>query len=452
MQSICTKNADMIYTDEAVFKEVPNKAFLLHLKSDFAPDTLRSYNYVCHLTVFSRELHEQVGNYNQGFDGSQDFDMVLRLSEQAQTIVHIPKILYYWRSHQQSVASGVGAKPYAVTAAKRALSEHLQRVGLEGTIEDSYIPSLYKINYKIKDRSLVSIIIPSKDHIKDLDNCLQSILQKTTYPNYEILIVENNSEDPATFKYYDSLSSPQTTENTSMPSQQSAQHSKDSSPIIKIISYQDEFNYSAVNNFAAQQAKGKYLLFLNNDTEVITPDWIEEMLMFAQRSDVGVVGSMLYFPDDTIQHAGIILGIAGFAGHAHRGFKRNSGGYLGKLAIAQNLTAVTGACMMMRKELFDYINGFDEKFAISLNDIDLCLRVRKLGLLNVFTPFAELYHYESKSRGYETTPDKQARQEQEIKKFQDRWQTELQNGDPYYNPNLTLERQDFSVADDFGYY
>lgn len=425
MRAICEQDADFIYTDENTFHEKPEDAFCPHFKPDYAPDTLRSYNYICHFTVFSRELLDEVGNFRREFDGSQDYDMVLRLTEKASKIVHIPEILYFWRAHSGSTAGDISAKPYTMDAARRALGEHLDRVGLVGEVEDSSIPSTYRIKYTISGCPKVSIVIPNMDHADTLRTCISSILEKTTYENFEIVIIENNSRKEETFAYYDELKT---------------------DPRIQIVTCEGKFNYSAINNFGVREAAtGEYILLLNNDIEVITPDWLQEMLMFAQRSDVGAVGAMLYYPDDTIQHAGVILGIGGVAGHAHKYFPRGDFGYMSRATIAQDLSVVTAACVMLPRTVWDEVGGLDETFEVAFNDVDLCMRIRKAGYLIVWTPYAELYHYESKSRGAEDTPEKKKRFEGEVRRFQARWKSELAAGDPYYNPNLTLVREDFSV-------
>lgn len=425
MWAICEQDADFIYTDENTFHDKPEDAYCPAFKPDYAPDTLRSYNYICHFTVFSKKLLEKTGGgFRSECDGSQDYDLVLRLTEKASHIVHIPKILYYWRSHSNSVASDISAKPYTVTAAKLALSEHLARIGLPGEVLDAVLPSTYKIQYEIIGKPLVSILIPNKDYADDLYKCITSICTKTTYPAWEIIIIENNSTEQKTFDYYEQVQNDNR---------------------IQVIQWENEFNYAAVNNWGAQYARGEHLLLLNNDVEVITPDWIEQMLMFSQRRDVGAVGCMLYYPDDTVQHAGVILGIGGVAGHAHKHFFRNDYGYMSRMTIAQNYSAVTAACMMIRRDVWDEMQGLDEAFQVAFNDVDLCMRIRQAGYLIVWTPYAELYHYESKSRGYEDTPKKQKRFEGEVRRFQSRWAKELADGDPYYNPNLTLDREDFSL-------
>lgn len=427
MRAICEKNADFIYTDENTFHHTPKNAFSPHFKPDYAPDTLRSFNYICHFTVFRRALLEKTGVFRSEFDGSQDHDMILRLTEQAQHIVHIPIFLYYWRIHKKSASSELSEKPQVVEAGRRAVSEHLKRVGLRGTVEDSAILSTYHIQYEIAGQPLVSILIPNKDHISDLDKCIRSIIGKSTYPNWEIIIIENNSTEAATFDYYKKLS---------------AEDSR-----IRTVFWDGEFNYSDINNFGAQFAQGEHLLLLNNDTEVITPDWIEQMLMFSQRTDVGAVGAMLYFPDDTVQHAGVILGISGMSGHSHKHLPRGGRGYFGRASIAQELSAVTAACCMIRREVWEQVGGLDTAFKVAFNDVDLCMRIRQAGYRVIWTPYAELYHYESKSRGYEDTPEKQARFKEEAHRFRSRWTAELAAGDPCYNPNLTLRREDFSFKD-----
>lgn len=425
-RAIQEKGADFIYTDENTFHHTPEDAYCPHYKPDYAPDTLRSYNYICHFTVFRAALLEQTGRFRSGFDGSQDYDMVLRLTEKAKTIVHIPRILYYWRSHADSVASDVSAKPYALDAAKRALAEHLERIGLEGEVTDSKIPSIYHIKYRIRNRGRVSILIPNKDHKDDLEICIESIRDVTTYEDWEIIVIENNSTEKRTFRYYQEL-------------QQDSR--------IRVVEWKGEFNYSAINNFGAQYARGEYLLLLNNDMEIITPDWLEQMIMYAQREDVGAVGCMLYYPDDTVQHAGVIVGIGHTAGHAFKFLRRGECGYMSRMTLVQNYSAVTAACMMMRRRVWDEVGGLDEAYRVAFNDADLCLRIREAGYLIVFTPYAELYHYESKSRGFEDTPEKQRRLDGEIRRFRSRWRKLLEEGDPYYNPNLTLSAEDFSQKD-----
>ena len=424
-KAIEEKNADFVYTDEVTFVGKTSDITIYNYKPDYSPDTLRSYNYICHFTAFSKELLDKVGGFNREYDGSQDYDLILRLTEKAQNIIHIPKPLYFWRSHKASVASDVSAKPYVVDSAKRALSAHLERIGLVGTVGDAVVPTTYRIQYDIIGEPLISIIIPNKDHTDDLEKCLNSVYTKSTYKNFEVIVVENNSTETETFEYYE--------------------NAKNKYNNFRVITWESGFNYSAINNFAVKQAKGEYVLLLNNDIEVITPDWIEQMLMFAQRYDVGAVGSKLYYDDDTIQHAGVIVGLGGVAGHSHKYFNRENPGYMARAVIAQNLSACTAACLLVKKSVYDQVGGLDEEYAVAFNDVDFCMSIRKAGYLIVFTPFSEFYHYESKSRGDENTPEKRARFNSEVFRFQDKWGAELKKGDPYYNPNLTLDAENFAL-------
>lgn len=429
MQAICEKDADYIYCDEATFKgNSIDHMITLHFKPDFAPDNLLANNYICHFSVFSRELLESGELFRSQFDGSQDHDMILRLTAKAKHIVHIPRILYYWRSHKGSVASSIDAKTYAIDAAKGAVADHLTKLGYRNfEIESTRaFATIFRIKYELTSRPLVSIIIPNKDHVDDLSRCVESIINLSTYDNYEIVIVENNSETAEIRTYYEEIS----------------RH-----PRVQVVEYKGDFNYSKINNFGVQYAKGEYLLLLNNDTEVITPDWMEELLMYAMRKDVGVVGAKLYYPDKTIQHAGIVIGLGAHrtAGHTHYRIPEANVGYMGRLCYAQDVTAVTGACMMVSKALYEELGGLDESFTVALNDVDFCLRVREKGLLNIFTPFAELYHYESKSRGSDKKDERALRYQQESDRFRVKWADALAKGDPYYNPNFSLDHSDFTV-------
>nr|MCR5753395.1 glycosyltransferase family 2 protein [Acetatifactor sp.] len=347
--------------------------------------------------------------------------------------VHVPKLMYYWRSHAGSVASGIDAKPYAIQAAKGAVAEHLKKHGFEHFQISSTkaFETIFRIRYQVIGNPKISIIIANKDHVEDLRRCVTSVLEKSTYDNYEIIIVENNSTTQEIKDYYKELTE---------------KHSNK----ITIVTFEGEFNYSAVNNLGAESATGEYLLLLNNDTEVITVNWIEELLMYAQREDVGAVGAKLYYGDKTIQHAGVVIGLGAHrtAGHSHYKQHRQNLGYMGRLCYAQNVSAVTGACLMVKKSLFMQVGGLDEGFAISLNDVDFCLKLREIGLLNVFTPFAELYHYESISRGLDDSGEKAKRYDRESAKFREKWKHVLEKGDPYYNPNFSLDRSDFSIKHD----
>ncbi len=423
------QGADYIYCDETTFKNSDiNKMLTMHFKPDYAIDNLRANNYICHFSVFHRQLLDGDELFRTKYDGSQDHDMILRLTDKAKKVVHVPKLMYYWRSHAGSVASGIQAKTYAVDAAKGAVAEHLRKHGYEHfkITSTRAFETIFKISYQIIGNPKISIVIANKDHEADLRRCLASIFEKSTYDNYEVIVVENNSETPEIWKYYEELK-----ENER----------------VKIVTYQGGFNYSAVNNLGVEAAEGEYILLLNNDTQVITVNWMEELLMYAQRQDVGAVGAKLYYGDKTIQHAGVVLGLGAHrtAGHSHYMQHRENLGYMGRLCYAQNVSAVTGACLLVSKELFEKAGGLDESFAVSLNDVDFCIKLREMGYLNVFTPFAELYHYESVSRGLDDQGEKAKRYNEESARFRDKWKAVLEKGDPYYNPNFSLDRSDFSL-------
>ncbi len=431
VKAINEQGADYLYCDETTFKNSDiNKMLTMHFKPDYAPDNLRANNYICHFSVFARKLLEGTELFRSQFDGSQDHDMILRLTDRAEKVVHVPKLLYYWRCHSGSVASGISAKPYAIEGAKGAVADHLRRHGFDHfKIESTKaFETIFRLRYEVLGTPKVSIVIANKDHADDLRRCVTSILNKSTYDNYEIIIVENNSETKEIFNYYEELK-------------------KDHGDKITIVTYEGTFNYSAINNLGVSRAAGEYILLLNNDTEVITVNWIEELLMYAQRQDVGAVGGKLYYENKTIQHAGVVIGLGAHrtAGHTHYKQPRQNLGYMGRLCYAQNVTAVTGACLMVRKNLFDKVGGLEEGLAISLNDVDFCLKLREEGLLNVFTPFAELYHYESISRGLDDRGEKAKRYEDESARFREKWKVQLEKGDPYYNPNFSLDRSDFSL-------
>ena len=423
------KQADYIYCDETTFKSGDiNKMLTMHFKPDFAIDNLRANNYICHFSVFARELLDGTELFRSRFDGSQDHDMILRLTDRAKCVVHVPKLMYYWRSHPGSTAAGIGAKPYAVASAKGAVADHLKRHGFDHFQISSTraFDTIFKIRYQIIGNPLISIVIANKDHAGDLRRCLDSVFEKSTYDNFEVIIVENGSTEKSILDYYEELK-----ENER----------------VKIVTFEGPFNYSAVNNLGVSQAKGEYVLLLNNDTQVITVNWMEELLMYAQRPDVGAVGAKLYYGDKTIQHAGVVLGLGAHrtAGHSHYGQHRDNLGYMGRLCYAQNVSAVTGACLMVKKALFLQAGGLSGGFAVSLNDVDFCLKLRKMGLLNVFTPFAELYHFESLSRGLDDAGQKAERYNKESERFREKWKEVLSNGDPYYNPNFSLDRSDFAL-------
>lgn len=431
MKAINERDADYIYCDETTFRSGNiNQMLTMHFKPDYAVDNLRANNYICHFSVFDRKLLDGTELFRTRFDGSQDHDMILRLTDRAKKVVHVPKLLYYWRSHEGSVASGIDAKPYVVEAARGAVADHLRRHGFTHfqITSTRAFETIFKIRYQIVGNPKISIVIANRDHPEDLKRCITSIMEKSTYENYEIIVVENNSRMREIFDYYETLKA---------------------FPHVQVAVYESEgsFNYSAVNNFGAQRAQGDYILLLNNDTQVITVNWMEELLMYAQREDVGAVGGKLYYGNKTIQHAGVVLGLGAHrtAGHSHYGQHRENLGYMGRLCYAQNVSAVTGACLLVKKSLFEKAGGLDESFAISLNDVDFCLKLRRMGLLNVFTPFAELYHFESVSRGLDTEGEKARRYNEESARFREKWKEVLEKGDPYYNPNFSLDRSDFAL-------
>lgn len=422
------KNPDVefIYTDEDKFEKLGGKRYDPYFKSDFAPDTLRANNFICHFSVFKKELMDKLGGFRSKYDGAQDYDILLRMSEETNNIIHIPKILYHWRVHSLSTAkSGGTAKPYAYEAGIKAIEDHIDRIGLKGTVESGNTLGTYKVNYEIQGNPKVSIVIPNKDYVKTLKVCINSIKKLTTYENYEIIIVENNSEENETFEYYKKI---------------------DGKDKIKVVYFPEkEFNYSKIINFGVKNSTGDYIVQLNNDTELLTPNWLQEMLGFAQRDDVGAVGAELFYPDNTIQHAGIIIGIGGVAGHVFKNLPKGIHGYFSKDAMIQNLSAVTAACIMTPKSIYDEVGYMDEKFKVAFNDVDFCLKIRQTGKLIVYNPYVQFTHYESKSRGFEDTPEKKKRFQSEVDRFHDKWQSVLDKGDPYYNKNLRLDNDQCAI-------
>ena len=412
-------DVDFIYTDEDKILEENEKRISPHFKQDYAIDTLRSYNYICHFSIFKKELMDKLGGFNSEFDGSQDYDLILRATEQAKHIVHIPKILYNWRISSTSVASGAAAKPYAYEAAKRAILASIERHGIQGAkVEDSRIIGLYKVTYPVKGEPKISIIIPNKDHKKDLKRCIKSIL-KSTYKNYEIIIVENNSKEKNIFKYYKKL---------------------EKNPNIKIEKCEMSiFNYSKLNNYGASKASGEYFVFLNNDTKIITNNWLETIISNCQREEIGAIGAKLIYKNKRIQHAGVALNLTGTAGHVNWNEKENNPGYFGRIMIQQNVSAVTGALLGVSKKIFEQVNGFDETFPIAYNDIDFCLKIQDIGKLITYNPYIEAYHYESQSRGYEDTKEKQKRLKKEENKLKKKWKKYFDVTDKYYSPNLRTD-------------
>lgn len=416
---------DMIYSDEDKVDMNGKKYFEPHFKSGFNIDLLCSMNYICHLLAVRRDLVEKVGNFDAEYDGAQDYDFILRCSEQAKHIHHVPEILYHWRCHMDSTAVNPASKLYAFEAGRRAIEAHYTRLGIPARVENAQFYGMYRTHYEWKEEPLVSVIIPNKDHIDDLAKCVNSIYEKSDYRNFEIVIVENNSTEEATFEYYKKLL---------------AEHEN-----IQVLYYEGGFNYSKINNFGATAAKGDYYLLLNNDTEMIDGATIREMLGYCMREDVGIVGAKLLYEDDTIQHAGVVMGFGGLAGHTFIGKNRYDAGYCGRIICAQDYSAVTAACMMTKRSVFEAVGGLTEELEVAFNDIDYCMKVRKLGKLVVYNPYAELHHYESKSRGYDDSPEKVERFNREADILVSYWRDIIEGGDPYYNRNLTLDKSDFSM-------
>lgn len=421
------KDTLVLYSDEDKMSMDGNKYFQPHFKPDFNIDLLCTVNYICHLFVVKKSLIKVTGRLRHEFDGAQDYDFIFRCVEVAgrECIYHIPKILYHWRCHENSTAENPESKQYAFWAGQKAVQAHYDRIGIKAEVSMGEFQGLYRSKFIRAYDPLVSIIIPNKDHIDDLKRCIDSIEERSTYNNLEYIIVENNSTENETFDYYKEL--------------------EVSNPKVRIIYWDGIFNYSAINNFGIKEANGEYLLLLNNDTEIINPDCIEELLGYCMRNDVGIVGARLYYEDDTIQHAGVVIGFGGIAGHCFVQQRRGVTGYCHRIICAQDYSAVTAACMMVKREAYEKARGLSEELQVAFNDIDFCLKVQQAGYLVVYNPYAELYHYESKSRGLEDTPEKVARFNREIKTFEERWPEILWDGDPYYNPNLTLDSQDFSL-------
>lgn len=417
---------DVIYSDEDKVDMSGKKFFEPHFKSDYNIDLLCTMNYICHLFVVRKDVMERAGLFESCYDGAQDHDFILRCTEKAEHIVHIPKVLYHWRCHAQSTSENPESKLYAFENGCKAVKAHYDRIGIPAEVEQGPFYGMYRTHYLWKEQPLVSILIPNKDHAADLKKCMDSIEEKSTYRNFEFIIVENNSTEEETFAYYKEI------------------EKRDN---VRVLYYKEDFNYSRINNFGAKEANGEYVLLLNNDTEMIEPDSIKEMLDVCMRPDVGIVGAKLLYEDNTIQHAGVIIGFGGVAGHAFIGQDRDDNGYFSRIISVQDLSAVTAACLMVRRSVFDEVEDLNEEFKVAFNDIDFCLKVRKAGYLVVYNPYAQFYHYESKSRGQEDSADKVARFQQEIGLFGERWGELLEHGDPYYNPNLTLDKADFSLKE-----
>lgn len=417
------KKVDVIYSDEDKIDAKGTTFFEPNFKPDFNIDLLRSNNYICHMFVAAKRLVDMVGGFNKDYDGSQDYDFIFRCVERANAVYHIPKVLYRWRSHIGSTAENPESKLYAFEAGKRAIEAHYKRLGLDATVEHGDDWGFYKTTYAIHGNPLLSIVIPNKDHIADLKKCMDAIDKKSVYRNYEYVIVENNSEHDETFEFYKEISQRKN---------------------VQVLYWKGEFNYSEINNFGVEHANGEFILLLNNDTEIINEDCLSQMLGYCQREDVGAVGARLYYEDGTIQHAGVVIGFGGIAGHAFVGLQEESGLYHSRTKVACDYSAVTAACLMTKKSIYEQVGGLEKGFKVAFNDIDFCMKIRELGKLVVYNANAKMHHYESKSRGLEDTPEKLERFNREIRLFHERWPDILEKGDPYYNPNLSLEKADFS--------
>lgn len=415
---------EALYTDEDKVRADLSEHFQPHLKPDYNLDLLRSNNYICHFFVVKRALIEQVGGFRPEYDGAQDYDFIFRCTDAAKKVYHVPEILYHWRTHQASTADNPVSKMYAYEAGKRAIEAHLRARGQAGEVSLKKDLGFYRVTYPLTEKPLVSILIPNKDQKESLKLCIGSIREKTKYENYEIIIIENNSTTKEIFDYYEELKLDER---------------------IRVVTWEREFNYSAINNFGVKHANGRLLLFLNNDVEVRTDDWMEELVGNCLRPEVGITGVKLLYPDGTIQHAGTVIGIGGIAGHMFVNMPGERSGYLHKASLQMDYSAVTAACMMMKREVFEKIGGFEEQLSVAFNDVDLCLRTNEAGYLVVYDPYVELYHYESKSRGTEDSEEKVRRFQCEIEFMRTRWEKLLKKGDPYYNKNLSLSKWNYSL-------
>lgn len=419
------KLVDAVYTDEDKILGPDWINVDPNFKPDYNIDLLRSHNYITHFFCVKTELLKEIGGFKAEYDGAQDYDVILRCTEKARKTRHIAKILYHWRMHDNSTAANPASKAYCHEAGRKAVEDHLKRLGIPGKVELSKLFGGSRVIYETPGNPLVSIVIPNKDHIDDLDKCVRSLFNVNTYKNIEVIIVENNSTQKETFEYYDSIQ-------------------KEYSD-VRVLMWKSGFNYSAINNFGVKEAKGDYILLLNNDTEMIAPDSISDMLGYCMRPDVGIVGAKLLYPDGTIQHAGVIIGLGGIAGHAFIGLDANQYGYMSRAYLSSDYSAVTAACLMISKDIYNEVGGLCEEYAVAFNDVDFCMKVRSKGYLVVYDAFSQWYHYESKSRGYEDTEEKQLRFKGEIETFKSKWQKELDEGDPFYNRNFPLNTESYTL-------
>ena len=422
-------DAKIIYSDEDLMSE-SGERITPHFKSDWNPELLLAHNYITHLCCYKSDLIKQLNGMRQGLDGGQDYDLILRASRivKPEHIIHIPKVLYHWRMVEGSTAMSSGAKSYATEAGLKALADHMRVINPAAKVEHSDRDNFYKVKWPLTDnkasQSRVSVIVPTRDGLEILKPCIEGLIHNTNYKNLEVIVLDNGSKEPEILNYFEQL----------------LQYS-----FIKIVRDDGPFNYSALNNHAVRESSGDLICLLNNDIEIIHDDWLSEMVSLAIRPEVGCVGAKLLYPDDTIQHAGVIMGLGGYAAHSHRGIGRHESGYFCRAQVRQNLSAVTAACLLVKREIYDAVGGLDESFKVAYNDVDFCLRVKHAGFNNIYTPYAELYHYESKTRGSDNTPNNQKRFDSEKELLLNRW-PEVIGSDPAYNPNLTRSREDFSIG------
>ena len=411
------KTIDVFYSDEDKTDEYAAHYFYPHFKSDFNIDLLHANNYMCHFLAVRKSLVDTVGGLNEKFDGAQDYDFVLRLTEHTKKIYHCPRILYHWRCSNQSTAANQGNKMYAIHAGKAALNAHYKRIGWNARAQEGAVDGWYQTKFTLKEEPLVSILIPNKDHTDDLDVCLNSFFERADYQNYEFIIIENNSVLPETFAYYEKIEK---------------EHDN-----VKVVYWEAGFNYSAINNFGFKFAKGDYIMLLNNDVELITPDIFQSMLGFCMRPEVGIVGAKLLYNDHTVQHAGVLVGAGGLADHVFKGIHEDDPGYMGRAISSQDVSAVTAACLLVKRSVYEEVGGLEDEFQVAFNDVDFCLKVRKAGYLIVYDADVKLFHYESKSRGMEDTTERFIRFGNEMMLLNSKWDILSTFVDPYYNPNLS---------------
>lgn len=411
------KTIDVFYSDEDKTDEYATHYFYPHFKSDFNIDLLHANNYMCHFLAVRKSLVDTVGGLNEKFDGAQDYDFVLRLTENTKKIYHCPRILYHWRCSNQSTAANQGNKMYAIHAGKAALNAHYKRIGWNARAQEGAVDGWYQTKFTLKEEPLVSILIPNKDHTDDLDVCLNSFFERADYQNYEFIIIENNSVLPETFAYYEKIEK---------------EHDN-----VKVVYWEAGFNYSAINNFGFKFAKGDYIMLLNNDVELITPDIFQSMLGFCMRPEVGIVGAKLLYNDHTVQHAGVLVGAGGLADHVFKGIHEDDPGYMGRAISSQDVSAVTAACLLVKRSVYEEVGGLEDEFQVAFNDVDFCLKVRKAGYLIVYDADVKLFHYESKSRGMEDTTERFIRFGNEMMLLNSKWDILSTFVDPYYNPNLS---------------